>query len=99
MVGFLEERAGIALYPRPGGLVLIAEAERQHLALQSRQSSNVLSQLVRLDHDLERVSDIPMSISQFIHDLYLGRIADRWAEDLRSSIWRDGNARLFTPQA
>ncbi len=96
MVGFVEDRIGVALYPESGGLVLIGEAERQHFAFRPRKSGGALSQLVRLDHDLEQVTDIPMCVTQFIYDLYRGRIPSDWAETFRASVWAD-NAPFFTP--
>jgi hypothetical protein len=57
----------------------------------------LLPEVVRLDHDFEEAFELRMSISQFIHDLYHGRIEEEWAGPLQKAIWRDGGAPFFSP--
>src|SRR5688572_20560550 len=58
LVSFLEERTDVVLYPQPDGIVLVGEAERQHLVLRPAPPGKLLSQLLLLDHDLEELLPI-----------------------------------------
>jgi hypothetical protein len=97
LVSFIEERAGIRLFPHRDGLVWIGGWERQHLLLRPLGNGCLGSDVVRLDHDYDEASDLGMPVSQFIHDLYHGRIEEQWALELRAAIWREGEVPFFSP--
>jgi hypothetical protein len=94
-VAFLEDRMGIPLFPQAQGLVLIGGVDRQHFLFRPAKDRKTLSHLVNLDHDLEESRELDLSLSQFIHDLYLGRIHNEWAEQLRASVWIDETIPFF----
>ena len=91
-----EHESGITLYPKPRGLVSVAKIDRQGLLLRPREDNRSLEGLVWWDLDYDRATNLNMPISQFIYDLYLGRIQEPWALQLRNYIWRDGKAPFFT---
>lgn len=95
LVIYLEERNGISLYPNVGGLVVIAECERRHLLF--RPDGTSLSDLVYLDYDYETLTDVNMSISKFLHDLFYDLIDEEWAKSFRSAIWPDSHEHFFVP--
>jgi len=92
----LEIELGFPLYPSVDGNVLIGSIDRQDFYLQPDSSGKRLKTLIWLDIDLEKVRPLQYTVSQFIHDVYLGTIPQAWAEELRRYIWRDGNAAFFT---
>jgi hypothetical protein len=94
-VVFLEDRMGITLFPQPQGLVLIGGVDRQHLLYRPTENSKTVSRLVNLDHEYEVTREFDLSLSQFIHDLYLGQIHDEWAKQLRASVWIDDTIPFF----
>jgi hypothetical protein len=92
---FLEERMEIKLFPTPQGLVLIGGIDRQHLLFRPTANSKSVSRLVNLDHEYELTREVGLSLSQFIHDLYLGRIHSDWANQLRASVWINDATPFF----
>ncbi len=93
----LEQSLGIALYPSPGGMVLVASMDRQDFYLcPAKASAECLTQLAWLDVDTEEIKLLSSTFSQFIHDLYLGLLPEPWAKDLRTYFWREGKVPLFS---
>ncbi len=87
----LEQALGIALYPSPGGMVLVASVDRQDFYFApDKASAKRLTQLAWLNVDTEETKLLNSTFSQFIHDLYLGLTAEPWAEELRAYFWREG---------
>jgi hypothetical protein len=93
----LQEKLAISLYPQRKGLVAVGSIDRQDLLFREDATANSLTQLVWWDLDMQEFHELGASISQFLHDLYLGRIKEVWAEELRDYIWRRGTVPLFTP--
>jgi len=93
----LEQEVGIALYPSPGGMVLVASMDRQDFYLApDKASAKSLTQLAWLNVDTEEIKLLNLTFSQFIHDLYLGLIDEPWAEEFRTYLWREGKAPFFS---
>ena len=97
VISFLEERIGIEFYPAAQGLVSIGGIDRQELFLRPEPNAAVLSNLVWLDHDMEELRDLHMSVAQFIYALYTERIEEEWAPELRTAIWFNEQTPFFTP--
>ncbi len=96
MEGLIEE-FGVQLYPDPEGLVLIASMDRQDFLLRLDGKSKRLERLVWWNMDTEEITDLETSFSEFLYELYFGRVSHEWAEELREYIWRNGNVPFFTP--
>lgn len=94
------ENSGVNLFPKRGGLVPIGHIDRQVFLFQPSETEHKLQdELVWWDTNYERVTNLNMPISRFIHDLYLNRIKDDWASRLRNYFWRDETAPFFTSRA
>jgi hypothetical protein len=96
MVGFIEELAGVALFPRKGGLVLIGGIGRQHLMLGPSNDGEDYSRLFLLDHDYDEVHGIKSGVAKSIYDLYNGNANERWAVELRGYVWGNFDVAFFT---
>jgi hypothetical protein len=97
LVRFQEEIVGISLYPRKGGVILIGGMERQHVMLGPTPEGKNYLQLFILDHDYDQLRRIGVGFARFIYDLYGGKLAERWAIQLRILIWHTVNT-FFTPE-
>lgn len=95
VLAYPEKQAKVTFYPDPEGLVSIGKMERQLFFWKPDRSGRLANGIVWLDVNLDRVMDIDMSITQFIHHLYLGLIQEEWAEELRNYIWF--GCPFFTP--
>jgi len=91
----MAKEAHISLYPDISGLVLIGSIDRQNLLLRP-DKSRTLGELVWWDIDQDSTKDLSMSITQFIHDLYRGKIDGEWAEMLQRYVWRQGSVPFFS---
>ena len=92
----MKENAKLALYPDRFGAVIIGSIDRQDFLLRPDKAGKELAELLWWDIDTGKVKELNMSISRFVHDLYLGKIHEEWAVELRDYIWRNGTAPLFT---
>ena len=92
----LEDKLGFPLYPNKGGHVVVASIDRQDFYL--KPTGKRLEKLVWLDVDMEEMRELDCTVSQFIHDLYLGLIDEPWAEELQAYFWRDGQEPFFKAQ-
>jgi hypothetical protein len=87
----LEQKLNFPLYPSAGGLVVVASVDRQDFCLRPDITGKRLGELVVwLDIDTEEIRPLNYTVSQFIHDLYLGLIDEPWSEELRVYFWREG---------
>ena len=96
-----EQRTSFLFYPAQSGLIVIGSIDRDHFYLRPEPAPAVKqpSRLVHIDLDLAEASELDMPISQFIHALYLNRLGQNWAADLRTAIWRNGSVPFFTTMA
>jgi hypothetical protein len=90
-------RSNLTLYPRKEGLVHVAGIDRQALLVRPFGLQEPTAQITWWDADFHRAQELPMTLSQLLHDLYLGRSKAAWAARLRGYIWRDSGAPFFTP--
>jgi hypothetical protein len=93
----MKETSNMPLYPDPNGAVVIANIDHQFFLLRPDRTSKLLSELVWWNIDTGEVIELNLSFSQFVHDLYLGKIGQSWTIDLREYIWRNGAMPLFVP--
>jgi hypothetical protein len=91
----LEEKTGYPIYPSAGGMVLIADIDRQAFYFKPDATGKRLEELVWLDIDTEEARLLPYTFSRFICDLYNGLIHEDWAEELRQYFWRAGKESFF----
>jgi hypothetical protein len=102
LVAYREMSAGaardshIALYPDLRGAVAIGGIDRQDFLLRPDAAGKSLKHLVWWDLDTEKVRELELSVSQFVHDLGQGIIQEDWAVELRNYFWRAGTAPFFT---
>jgi len=85
----------VSLYPKTGGFVSIGHVDRHAFLLHPDQGGRLLDQIVWWDQDYKEIKDLGMSISRFIHDLYVGQIREEWAERLRQYFWRGGERPFY----
>lgn len=90
------QMSGVTLYPERAGLVSVGRIDRQYFLLRPNQTGTCLQELVWWDTDAHELEDLHMSVPQLIHDLYLGRISEEWAADLREYFWPSGTEPFFT---
>ena len=95
IAGF-EERTGVPLYPAEDGLVVIGSIDRDHFYFRPSGRPKRVSGVVHVDLDLFEMSELDVPISQFLIDLYRGRLEQSWRDDLRTAIWRNGAVPFFT---
>lgn len=95
----IEANLGLSLYPKPGGLIPIGHIDRQDFLLKCEDGRALPSTLVWLDIDVEEIREIPMSLTQFMHDSYLGKLRGAGMEELAQYLWQDGARDFFTPRA
>ena len=84
------------LYPDRDGLIVIGGIDRQQFLVRMHASNSAEYDLIWWDLDWERTHDLNMSLSQFLHELYHGSIAEDWAEELRDYFWRGQTLPFFT---
>lgn len=94
----IEADLGLSFYPEPDGLIRIGGIDRQDFLLKCEGGRAVSSTLVWLDIDLQEIREISMSLTQFLHDGYLGKIRDVGLEELVQYLWQSGTREFFTPQ-
>ena len=99
LMDHLARGTGLALFPERGGLISVGGIDRQLFLLRPIPAEARVEGLVWWDTDSDSAKELPMTISQFIHDLYLGRIHEEWAVRLQQYFWRNGTAPLFTPSS
>lgn len=92
ILAYAAQEANISLYPAVGGLISLGGMERQLFFWKPDDKG-----LVWLDVDFDQTVNIDMSITQFIHDLYLGLIKEAWAGELRNYIWFGQGREFFKP--
>jgi hypothetical protein len=97
-IAFLRNQMGFVLFPSQEGLVHIGGADRQHFLFRPDKDGICSSKVVCLDHNLEQIRELNMTLSRFLHSLYFSHVPGGWAEDLRASIWIDGTIPFFTPR-
>ena len=98
LIADLENKLGISFFPNPNGWVMIATMDMNDWLVPPKTFKGSSGKLMWLEVDCDRFTILDFTISQFIHDLYLGLIREPWAEGLRASIWPDPSFFMSTSQ-
>ena len=96
MMSDVAQDSNVRLYPDDGGMIMLGHMDHHEFLLRPK-NQRILCDFVWWDTDAERTTDLNMSVTQFVHDLYLGLIGESWAEQMRKFFWENGRFPLFEP--
>ncbi len=92
----VSRNTGLLLYPNPNGFLQIGSSgNRMDLLLRPR--SVEIYELVWLEQDYDTLHPINLTVSRFLHDLYLNLLTESWGREVRDLIWQPGEP-FFTPR-
>ncbi len=89
---------GIPLFPDADGYVWLGSLpNHMDLLLCPGRDSSAPYRLVWFEADGPSLHDIPMTLCQFLHDLYFGLLHTDWSDYVRGLVWAPDEV-FFTPR-
>ena len=97
-VGPIVKEAALPLYPESGGFIQVGfSGNRMDLLLRPGSSPETPYTLAWLEQDYYIAHRLEMTVSRFLHDLYLGKIEQEWALTARDLVWGKNEAFFLPP--